>query len=62
MLLRLINKVLQRFGYVMLQKELLNETVMLTVAYLAALQKTLKENECIVYDRERCVAEIVTRH
>ena len=62
MWLRWLNRLLRRRGYIMIEKALLDECIALSVAYLAALQAKLRENEAVVYDQETHTATVVTRH
>lgn len=62
MLLRFLNKPLQWLGYVLLDKEILEELVCMTVAYRAVLMAQLGPGQVIIYDREKREVRIETTH
>jgi hypothetical protein len=62
MLIRLINKLLQRRGWILMEREMWDECLMLSIAYQAGMQQMLGENEVAVYDRLTHTVTVATRH
>ena len=62
-LLKFLNsKILIRFGYVLLDTEVVREMVGLAAAYRAMLLGYLEPGQMIIYDEKEHRIEVVTRH